>query len=224
MSFSPKLSILPEPQRAIWTELRTTPKQFVLYGGTALALRLGHRVSEDFDFFTNATFVPEDLLKCIPYLHAGKVVLVRENTLTCVLDRNGSVPVSFFGGLGLNRVAEPDAARDNGVQVASLIDIAGCKMAVVQRRAEAKDYRDIASLLENGVDLSKALAAAKAIYGEQFEPATTIRALSYFADGDLPKLPQSIQHALQSAARGVRLDELPKLTGKRNLAAPGRER
>jgi len=97
-------------------------------------------------------------------------------------------------------------------------------MAVVQRRAEAEDDRDIAAILENGVDLSRALAAAKAIYGEQFEPGTTLRALSYFADGDLPKLPKSIQNALQSAARSVELDELPRLTGKRDLAAPGRER
>jgi hypothetical protein len=224
MSFSPKLSILPEPQRAIWTELKATPKQFVLYGGTALALRLGHRVSEDFDFFTNATFAPEDLLKRIPYLQRGKVVLVRENTLTCVLDRNGSVPVSFFGGLGLNRVADPDAARDNGVLIASRIDIAGCKMAVVQRRAEAKDYRDIAALLEDGVDLSKALAAARAIYGEQFEPSATLRALTYFADGDLPTLPKSMQNALQGAVKGVKLNELPRLVGKRDLVARGRER
>ena len=191
MNFSPKLDILPEPQRAIWTELKTTPEQFVLYGGTALALRLGHRVSEDFD---------------------------------CLVDRNGSVPVSFFGGLGLNRVADPDTIRDNGVQIASLLDVAGCKMAVVQRRAEAKDYRDIAALLENGVDLSKGLAAAKAISGEQFEPATTLRALSYFADGDLPKLPKSIQNALQSAAKSVKLNELPRLTAKQDLAGPGGER
>jgi len=107
----------------------------------------------------------------------------------CLVDRNGSVPVSFFGGLGLNRVADPDTIRDNGVQIASLLDVAGCKMAVVQRRAEAKDYRDIAALLENGVDLSKGLAAAKAIYGEQFEPATTLRALSYFADGTCRSCP-----------------------------------
>jgi hypothetical protein len=224
MNFSPNLSILPKPQRAIWTELGATPKQFVLYGGTALALRLGHRVSEDFDFFTNSTFAPEDLLKRIPYLQGGKIVLLRENTLTCLLDRSGPVPLSFFGGLGLNRVADPDTARDNGVQVASLMDLAGCKMAVVQRRAEAKDYRDVAALLDNGVDLSKALAAARAIYGEQFEPATTLRALSYFADGDLPKLSESIGNALQSAAKRVRLDELPRLTGKRGLVGPGRER
>lgn len=224
MTFSPKLDILPAPQRAVWRELKATPKEFVLYGGTALALRLGHRASEDFDFFTNASFKPQDLLERIPYLQGGKVTLLRENTLTCVLDRNGPVPVSFFGGLGLNRVSNPDKAPDNGLQVASLLDVAGCKMAVVQSRAEGKDYRDIAALLENGLSLTKALAAAKAIYGEQFEPKTTLRALSYFADGDLPKLPASMQNALRNAAQGVKLDELPVLVGRRDLVSQGKER
>ena len=97
-------------------------------------------------------------------------------------------------------------------------------MAVVQSRAEGKDYRDIAALLENGITLQQALAAAKAIYGDQFEPRTTLRALSYFADGDLPKLPTSMQNALRSAAAGVKLDELPMLVGKRDLASRGKER
>jgi len=51
MTFSPELNILPTSQRALWKELKATPKHFVLYGGTALALRLGHRISEDFDCF-----------------------------------------------------------------------------------------------------------------------------------------------------------------------------
>jgi len=224
MTFSPKLNILPESQRALWKELKPTPKHFVLYGGTALALRLGHRVSEDFDFFTNATFEPQDLVQRIAYLRDGKVTLQRENTLTVVLDRNGPVSVSFFGGLALSRVSSPDTANDNGIQVASLLDVAGCKMAVVQSRAEGKDYRDIVALLENGISLPKALAAAKAIYGDQFEPRTTLRALSYFADGDLPKLPASMQNALRTAATGVKLDELPVLVGKRDLTSQGKER
>jgi len=136
MMFSPKLNILPESQRALWKELKATPKHFVLYGGTALAFRLGHRVSEDFDFFTNSTFEPQDLAGRIPYLRDGKATLQRENTLTVVLDRNGPVSVSFFGGLALKRVSNPDAANDNGVQVASLLDVAGCKMAVIQSRGE----------------------------------------------------------------------------------------
>ena len=216
--------MLPGPQRRVWKELKATPKQFVLYGGTALALRLGHRASEDFDFFTNATFEPQKLVERISYLQGGEVTLMRENTLTCLLDRNGPVPVSFFGGLRLRRVSNPDTARDNGVQIASLLDIAGCKMAVVQQRAEAKDYRDVAALLESGVSLPKALAAAKAIYGDQFEPRTTLRALTYFAEGNLPKLPESVQDALRSAAKGVKLDELPVLIGKRGLSSQGKER
>ncbi len=224
MTFSPKLNILPAPQRTFWRELKDTPKHFVLYGGTALALRLGHRVSEDFDFFTNANFRPQDLMENLPYLPDGKVTLLRENTLTVLLDRRGPVPVSFFGGVGLTRVSEPDTADDNGVQVASLLDVAGCKMAVVQRRAEGKDYRDIAALLENGITFAEALAAAKAIYGDKFEPRTTLRALSYFADGDLPKLPAAIRNALRTAAAGVKLDELPVLVGKPDLASQGDER
>jgi Nucleotidyl transferase AbiEii toxin, Type IV TA system len=48
----PRLDILPSPQRALWLELPViVPESFVLWGGTALALHLGHRVSVDFDFF-----------------------------------------------------------------------------------------------------------------------------------------------------------------------------
>jgi hypothetical protein len=47
-----QLSILPEPQRALWPILEQVPKRFVLYGGTAIALRLGHRESVDFYFLT----------------------------------------------------------------------------------------------------------------------------------------------------------------------------
>lgn len=48
--FQPRLDILPPAQRALWDELGGLPHGFVLYGGTALALRLGHRQSIDFDF------------------------------------------------------------------------------------------------------------------------------------------------------------------------------
>lgn len=49
--FSPQLGILPPPQRRLWPELSAVPPSFVLYGGTAIALYLGHRPSVDFGFF-----------------------------------------------------------------------------------------------------------------------------------------------------------------------------
>lgn len=37
--FAPNLDILPESQKSLWGALDATPRDFVLYGGTALALR-----------------------------------------------------------------------------------------------------------------------------------------------------------------------------------------
>ncbi|MSU47870.1 MAG: hypothetical protein EXS37_02040 [Opitutus sp.] len=57
--FQPKLDPLPPAQRAIWPLLVEIPRHFVLYGGTAVALRLGHRISVDFDFFSAESFRPD---------------------------------------------------------------------------------------------------------------------------------------------------------------------
>ena len=51
MTFRPRLDVLPAAQRRLWPALADVPEPFVLYGGTALALRLAHRTSVDFDFF-----------------------------------------------------------------------------------------------------------------------------------------------------------------------------
>jgi hypothetical protein len=60
---TPNLSILPAGRRRVWNQLNATPKDFVLYGGTALALRLGHRQSVDFDFFSRQSFQPLELMR-----------------------------------------------------------------------------------------------------------------------------------------------------------------
>jgi hypothetical protein len=64
--FHPHLGILPAPQRRLWDELESVPGEFVLYGGTALALHLGHRQSLDFDFFGKNLFDPGTLAARIP--------------------------------------------------------------------------------------------------------------------------------------------------------------
>src|SRR5437870_13381754 len=62
MRFSPRIEILPPAQREFWLERPSIPQCFVLYGGTAIALRLGHRSSEDFDFFSSNQFETATLL------------------------------------------------------------------------------------------------------------------------------------------------------------------
>lgn len=221
--FAPRLDVLPSSQRLLWNELESTPRSFVLYGGTALALRLGHRASEDFDFFTTDTFASGYLLSRIPYLKSAIVVQSAENTLVCTVQRQGRVQISFFGGLDLKRIHEPETAIGNHARIASLLDLAGCKVAVVQQRAAAKDYIDIAAVIRAGIDLPTALAAGIAVFGERFNPAITLRALGSFDEGDLNQLDDTTRKELVGAVAVVKLHELPALQGRIGLYDPAQE-
>lgn len=185
------------------------PRRFVLYGGTAIALRLGHRSSVDFDFFSTAPFVPADLPGEIEWLRGAEPLQSAPNTLTVMVQRHGPVKVSFFGGLGLGRVGDPEATPDRVLAVASLLDLAATKVAVIQQRAERRDYLDLAALLTAGVGLDEALAAAQALFRDQFNPMISLKALSYFGDGDLPRLPDSVKQALSRQAADLK--RIPRL-------------
>ncbi|HVJ52182.1 MAG TPA: nucleotidyl transferase AbiEii/AbiGii toxin family protein [Aliidongia sp.] len=211
-TFDPRLDILPAAQRRLWDELGQILPQFVLYGGTAVALHLGHRQSVDFDFFGGEDFEPAALTRTIPFMADAVITQQAPSTLSATLDRGGPVKVSFFGLPSIRPQMPPQIAPGTGLKVASLLDLAGMKAAVVQQRAEAKDYLDIDAILADGrIDLPLALAAASAIYGRQFNPQITLKALSFFADGDLPGLPGAVQQRLAEAARKVDLDSLPAL-------------
>lgn len=142
---APVLKILPPEQRQVFDQLGPTPQDFVLYGGTALALRLGHRRSVDFDFFSCRPFRPVELLRQIPYLKDGAVIQEGESTLSCEVGP-AAVKLSFFGGLSLNQVEAPELIESNGIAVASLKDLFGTKCATVPQRNEVKDYLDIHAL------------------------------------------------------------------------------
>ena len=108
----------------------------------------------------------------------------------------------------------PLTVEENGLKVASLLDLAGTKASVVQVRAEAKDYLDIDALLQRtSIDLPLALAAAQAMYGTSFNPQIILTALSYFGEGDLQRLPELAKDRLAAAVRSVDLDRLPDLHG-----------
>ena len=207
----PKLDILPAAQRRLWPELSELPASFVLYGGTALTLRVGGRESEDFDLFTNEPVDALQLASSLSLLRNAELIQAAPSTATFLVDRGGRVKVSFFGGLILGRVGVPDRCEDHGLAVASLLDLAAQKVRVVQVRAERKDYLDVATLIAHGIPLTRALGAAQALWAD-FAPLVTLKALSYFEDGDLDMLPEQVKRALTNAAGSVRaVDVVPRL-------------
>jgi hypothetical protein len=212
-SFEPRLDILPPAQQCLWPELSQTPEEFTLHGGTAIALRLGHRASVDFDFFTSRPFAPNDLMRRIPYLRDATIRQAAPDTLTVTVECDGAAQVSFLGGLDLGQVAPAARAAGPGIKVASLIDLAGFKVAVVTQRAELKDYIDVHALLTKAdIPLAKMLASATIIYGSEFDPLLALKALAYHEDRALAGLSADMRRSLVAAIRATDPRHLPKLT------------
>jgi predicted nucleotidyltransferase component of viral defense system len=190
-----KLNILAEGQQQLWQALGDTPAHFILYGGTALALRLGHRESVDFDFFTSNNFNPENLYHEIAYLQNAEILQLQTNTLTCsVMRQNIPIKVSFFGEIGIveNPIQASCQIEEPDIRIASFPDLVATKMLVIQQRAEKKDYLDIAEILKH-IRLSDAIGYARKLYGNLFNPFLSLKALTYYDDGDLMELPPGIK-------------------------------
>ncbi len=201
MTVNPRLDVLPAAQRALWPELVAVPKQFVLYGGTGLALHLGHRESIDFDFFSHDPLDHRALESKLPLLRTAETLQESPDTRTVIVERAGSpVKLSFFGGLTFGRVGEPEPTTDGVLRVASILDLAGTKIKALLQRVEAKDYRDIAALLDHGVVLADILGAARALFGPSFNSIVARKALVYFEGGDLESLEPALRARLVVAA------------------------
>ena len=200
MAAALKLSSLPEAQRAVWPQLGGIPGAFVLFGGTALALRLGHRLSEDFDLFTVQHFVPGDLRRRHALLQNGKLLQAESNVLTVLVERpEGLVKISLMGGLDFVANAKPDHEASWPIPIASLDDLAATEFKVLADRAEIKDYLDVHALLGRGYSVNDLSAQATRLFGEGFNPWPSVKAMHYFDDGNLAELSDPIKKELSHA-------------------------
>lgn len=204
-TFSPRLDALPLVQRTLWPRLQPVRLAgFVLYGGTAIALRLGHRVSVDFDFFSAAPLDVDLLRASLPLLAAPGTTVLQDRPNTLAVLTPDQVKLSFFGRIDFGRIGQPDLTNDGVMLVASAADLLALKLKVIFQRIEAKDYRDIAALLDAGLDLSRGLAAAETLFGSTFAPAEALKALVYFKGGDLDTLTRHERNTLVAAATRTR--------------------
>ncbi len=205
----PEAGILSGPQAGLWPKLGDTPDHFVLYGGTALALRFGHRASVDFDFFSARSFSPTELLADLAWL--GRVTINRSSPNNLEFTTAGDVRFSFLGGMSLQRVAEPSIVEENGLVVASVFDLAGTKAKAILDRSEWKDYVDIATLLRHDQTLADIIGYATTIFDPLFEfpAAAFLRSLVYFNEGTAPGVPEEMQRELEAAVARTEREPIP---------------
>lgn len=204
----PRPDILPPVQRQLWPEMATVSDDaFVLYGGTAIALYLGHRESVDFDFFTDRSFLPEELLAKFQFLRGSEFLQTQRDTLTVLTAGDGNdlhrVKISFFGGFDFGRLKDPERTSDGVLEIASLQDLLAHKLKALLQRVEMKDYLDIDALLQNGLDLATGCGGAQALF-TAFAPQECLKALTYFKDPSLGALSEPLKQRLVKAAAGVK--------------------
>ncbi len=200
------LNILPPAQQKLWPLLKDIPKNFILYGGTAIALQLGHRISVDFDFFSESPLDRHILMTTLPFLNQHKIIQPEINTIDTFIEfPEGIVKLQFLGGLSdrQKRIFDTVIADDNYLQIASLKDLFATKLNTIQHRAECKDYIDIDAIIQSGISLEEGLAYAVAVFGIPFDPGTSLRALCSYRDGNLNELDPTIKKRLTQLAAKI---------------------
>ncbi len=175
------------------TELMAMPelKDFFLVGGTALALRLGHRFSIDLDFFTLNEFDSESLLADIKKRFTVTEVEKSKNTLNLSIEfpENSGSKVK----IDLIRYAYPlikPVAEIDGIRLLEIEDIIPMKLSAVAARGSKKDFYDIYFLLKHYT-----LEEMFEFFDQKFENMNKfhiIKSLTYFEDAETETDPVTI--------------------------------
>ena len=151
----------------------------VLAGGTALALQIGHRVSEDLDFFTGEEFPGESIIAEIRKTGA-LFRIISEGKGYLVADVAG-VKVSLFK-YDYPFLEKP--MRLDGIQVAGVLDIASMKVIAISQRRTRRDFIDLFFIIEE-IPFHKVAEHMVRRFGkERINPVHIGKSLAYFSDAE----------------------------------------
>jgi hypothetical protein len=173
-----QLESLNSPELEGWT----------LAGGTGLALRMGHRISEDFDFFRTDSFSPDRLHETLRRIDTVGTLQEDDRTLTAIVS---ATKVSFF--------SVPDAFLYPGTpyhffELADQRDIALMKLAAISGRGSRKDFIDLYVILQSGLSLEQCFQWLPLKYGEgRINTYHVLKSLTYFEDAEREPMPRMLE-------------------------------
>lgn len=179
---------LPDKTWGLFERLRVFPAMtdYILVGGTALALRLEHRLSEDLDFLAAGTIDKHQIDAMLAQLRDQGLKVSRRMDMEAALDRGPGDPdpelyslrwtvdgvkLDFFtkrvypdGKLldAVTLVSTPVKDLDSGhIRVASEDSIFLLKAQLPEERIAARDFFDLRVLLRNQRGIPELLQAAE---------------------------------------------------------------
>ncbi len=155
---------------------------FTLVGGTALSIQLNTRLSEDLDFMSWRTSKKEkrevDWVAIKKELSSiGKVEKIDILDFDHVEFLVSGVKISFYANPNYSPLKERIHVLNN-LYVADLAAIGGMKMEVLLRRSRFRDYYDIYSLLQAGVDINLMIEIALKYSGHKLKSKNLLAMLT----------------------------------------------
>jgi len=172
------LELLDKPRLSVFKQLAIFKKGGYLAGGTALALQINHRVSEDFDVFIDKAVDTDFRLKIKRHFGDMKYYV---NTLDQIsFSTKEGVKVTFVWYYV--KTLYP-LVTSGSLALASINDIATDKAQTIGRRAVWRDYVDVFYLLKNKyVDLDNIIKMAHEKFKGEFISTQFLEQVRYFDD------------------------------------------
>lgn len=180
------VSALPKPTYSLLKQLKNKNfiRSFYLTGGTALSLHLGHRESEDLDFFSQKPFQPVSLLTQLEKISQPKGVEIAPGTLNLFLNE---VQLQF---LYYPYQLLKSTINWQGIKVSSLIDIACTKLQTISARGNKKDFVDLYFLLKKHSLKTLFKKMAEKYRRVEHNQTFILKSLVYFIDAEKQPMPR----------------------------------
>ncbi len=200
------INTLPAKTSVLIADFQKNPpsflKDFYLSGGTALSLQIGHRESEDLDFFCGQDFDPRQVGVALKNFGPLEETELDKNTLNTYLM---GVKLQFLGYP--YRLLEPPIDWQ-GIKLSSVIDIACTKLQTAGMRGSKKDFIDIYFLLEKYSleDLFKALEKKYPEIG--YNTTHILKSMVYFEDADDQPMPKMHKEADWETVKAKLVEEV----------------
>jgi len=182
------IETLPEHTAQVVSDLQAQKplflSSFYLSGGTGLSLQLGHRESEDLDFFNQDSFVPQRLETELAPFGSLRQTELAEGTLNTFLNE---VKLQF---LEYPYPLLQPFVEWKGMKISSVIDIGCTKLQTISMRGSKKDFVDLYFLLERH-SLEELLLYAQEKYAQSdYSQTHIIKSLVYFEDAEGQPMPK----------------------------------
>lgn len=148
---------MPSKTETLYNSLKNIKniKEWTLVGGTALAIHIKHRTSEDLDFFINRNKINsslkrkiDEMLSSLESLGYSAIELYNEDEESQLDYEISGVKVTFCITSSMD--LKKDTILDGNIEIASLNSIAAMKMyTLLKYRIKSRDFYDIKYLIED---------------------------------------------------------------------------